>query len=48
MLVNGRPAGLEARTQQIADWIEKLGMFEYTEPFARDHIDSDAIRKADG
>ena len=29
--------------QQIADWLNKLGMSEYAERFARDDIDLDVL-----
>src|SRR5215472_15336797 len=31
-------------TQQIADWLKKLGMSEYTERFAANRIDLSALR----
>jgi SAM domain (Sterile alpha motif) len=30
--------------QQIADWLNDLGMSEYAERFAENHIDSDVLR----
>jgi len=31
--------------QQIADWLKKLGMSEYTERFVENHIDQNIIRE---
>ena len=31
--------------QQIADWLKKLGMSEYAERFAENHIDESVIRE---
>jgi hypothetical protein len=30
--------------QQIADWLKELGMAEYAERFAENHIDSGVLR----
>jgi SAM domain (Sterile alpha motif) len=30
--------------QQIADWLKELGMVEYAERFAENHIDSGVLR----
>jgi SAM domain (Sterile alpha motif) len=30
--------------QRIADWLNELGMSEYAERFAENHIDSDVLR----